>query len=429
MDVVTLVKFLNHYFNAGELRNLCVDLGIDYESLEGSSKSDKARELVLYCERHGLTDELIAACKRLRPRVTRTSESEQKIAPESKSVEVAHALTQLPYPLESPEGTMRPDSPFYVERSGDSVALRTIRRQGETITIKGPRQVGKSSLLMQVIDAADTAGKRIALLDFQRFGAAERADADTFFRQFCLALADELELDDRLDEHWRPGIGNIQRCSRYLDRYVLKEVAGPLLMALDEIDSIIDSSFRSDFFGMLRNWHNTRASKPIWRQLDMVLVTSTEPYQLVENLNQSPFNVGEVIELSDFSPEQIVDLNRRHGVPFTPEALNRLVALLGGHPFLVRLALYKVADGQLSADRLFATASTNGGPFDKHLQHHLRRLRERPELIVGMREVVQGRKCDPAVAERLQSAGLVQREGQKWVPRCQLYADYFRERL
>jgi hypothetical protein len=62
--------------------------------------------------------------------------------------------------LELPEGTMDAESQFYVERAGDAIALMTIQRQGVTLTIKGPRQMGKSSLLMRVMDAAIKAEKQ-----------------------------------------------------------------------------------------------------------------------------------------------------------------------------------------------------------------------------------------------------------------------------
>ena len=45
-------------FSDEELRDLCVDLGIDYESLPAQGKAGKARELVAYCERRGRIPEL-----------------------------------------------------------------------------------------------------------------------------------------------------------------------------------------------------------------------------------------------------------------------------------------------------------------------------------------------------------------------------------
>ena len=112
------------------------------------------------------------------------------------------------------------------------------------------------------------------------------------------------------------------------------------------METIFETAFRDDFFGMLRSWHNSRAT-PIWRQLDLVLVTSTEPYQLMGNLNQSPFNVGTQIELMDFTPEQVADLNHRHGSPLHPDQIPECMTLFGGQPYLVRRALYLVASGCL----------------------------------------------------------------------------------
>src|SRR5262245_25819369 len=89
-----------------------------------------------------------------------------------------------PARLEMPEGTMDPQSAFYVERTGDRIALEAIERQGVTITIIGPRQMGKSSLLIRTMEAAAKAGKRVAFLDFQLFDKSALTDAHTFFRQF-----------------------------------------------------------------------------------------------------------------------------------------------------------------------------------------------------------------------------------------------------
>jgi len=335
-----------------------------------------------------------------------------------------------PLRLEMPEGTMDPQSAFYVERAEDQVALEAIERQGVTITIKAPRQMGKSSLLMRLIEAAAKVGKRVAFLDFQLFDQAALTDADTFFRQFCTWLTDQLEIEDQVEAYWQMPLGNSQRCTRYVSRYLLKELGSPLVLAMDEVESVFDTNFRSDFFGMLRSWHNQRLAGSIWKQLDLALVTSTEPYQLIDNLNQSPFNVGEVIELADFSPEQVADLNRRHGSPLTLAQEQQLMALLRGHPYLVRRALYLVASQRISPADLFSQATEDRGPFGDHLRNHLFRLHGKADLIQGLRQVIRHHTCpDERVFFRLRGAGLVQREGREVWPRCQLYADFFRERL
>ena len=335
-----------------------------------------------------------------------------------------------PISLEMPEGTMDNESAFYVERPSDAIALKTIVQRGVTIAIKGPRQVGKSSLLIRTIEAAVNTGKRVAFLDFQLFEKAALTNAELFFRQFCIWLTDVLEMADRVDEYWNTPLGNSQRCTRYVGRYILKELGKPLVLAMDEVDKVFDADFRSDFFGMLRSWHNSRATTPIWKQLDLTLVTSTEPYQLIDDLNQSPFNVGQVIELGDFTPEQVVYLNHRHGLPLNSNEERQLIALLGGHPYLIRRALYLVASQRITTAELFANATTDRGPFGDHLRHHLSLLHHKTELIESLLQIIRQNTCsDKHIFWRLRGAGLVREEGRVILPRCQLYADYFRENL
>ncbi|MEM9769116.1 MAG: TIR domain-containing protein, partial [Cyanobacteria bacterium P01_D01_bin.71] len=72
--------------------------------------------------------------------------------------------TPMAQPLELPEGTMDGGSQFYVARSSDAIAIDTIQQQGVTITIKGPRQMGKSSLLIRVMNQARSLGKKVVFL-------------------------------------------------------------------------------------------------------------------------------------------------------------------------------------------------------------------------------------------------------------------------
>lgn len=69
VDLPQFRNLLVNSFNDGELRDLCFDLGIDYDSLPGSNKSDKARELISYAQRRGFLSQLLAACRKARPSV------------------------------------------------------------------------------------------------------------------------------------------------------------------------------------------------------------------------------------------------------------------------------------------------------------------------------------------------------------------------
>ncbi len=340
-------------------------------------------------------------------------------------------------PLDVPdEGTMGPTSQFYIERPTDAAALSTIARGGVTITIKGPRQMGKSSLLIRVVDAARTAGRSTALMDFQLLEQSTLETAEVFFRQFCVWLSYELEIDDGTAKYWNNPLGNSQRCTRYVARHLLPALKhnsggkGAAVLALDEVERIFDAPFRNDFFAMLRAWHNQRAINPLFRQLDLVLVTSTEPYQLVADLNQSPFNVGTTLELHDFSTDELRILNQRYGDPMDASELDKLMALLHGQPYLSRRALHLVANGSLDTAALFASASDNTGPFGDHLRYHLFRLYDQPDLVTSLLRVIREQHCpNERMYFRLHGAGLIRREADRVVPRCQVYADFFREHL
>lgn len=67
VNQLTLRRALDDGYNSDELRDLCFELGIDYEDLPGETQSAKARELVLYAKRHNLTAQLVALVMAARP--------------------------------------------------------------------------------------------------------------------------------------------------------------------------------------------------------------------------------------------------------------------------------------------------------------------------------------------------------------------------
>ena len=341
------------------------------------------------------------------------------------------ASSAQPVPLESPDqGTMALESRLYIRRVEDDRALRAVDAQEGTVIIKGARQMGKSSLLNRMISGAVDRDQRVIFLDFQLFDQPALENRERFFRQFCTFLADELELPNRLDEYWDVDLPLPKICTSYMGRYLLKGIEEPIVLAMDEVDRVLNTSFRSDFFGMLRGWHNKRAMSKLWRRFSQVLVISTEPYQLIEDLNQSPFNVGQTLRLQDFTAAQVAELNGRHGSPLGAGELDELMRLLAGHPYLVRRSLYLMATGEYTPASFFEAAGTDQGPFGGHLRRHLFRLKGKDNLTAGLQEILRNNACaDEQLVWRLEGAGLVKREGMRVLPRCELYTKYFRQHL
>lgn len=62
-------RMLARHFSENELRDLCLDLHVSYENIEGTTPDAKARELAGYMARRSQLGELIKRCVQLRPRV------------------------------------------------------------------------------------------------------------------------------------------------------------------------------------------------------------------------------------------------------------------------------------------------------------------------------------------------------------------------
>jgi hypothetical protein len=74
----TLTKTIRSRFSLSEIDDLCFELGILPEEIPGNTPQGKARELVLYCQRHGRLPELIQRVAELRPMTETTEPSNMK---------------------------------------------------------------------------------------------------------------------------------------------------------------------------------------------------------------------------------------------------------------------------------------------------------------------------------------------------------------
>lgn len=85
------------HFDVSELKTLCFDLEVDYESLGGaeSGRADKIRELILHCERRDCLSDLLAACQRQRPGVAWADLSQSKLTAEGRFILDAEQLRRI----------------------------------------------------------------------------------------------------------------------------------------------------------------------------------------------------------------------------------------------------------------------------------------------------------------------------------------------
>jgi hypothetical protein len=330
-------------------------------------------------------------------------------------------------------GTMSPSSRFYVYRQCDDDVHEEVQRDiGETVIIRAPRQMGKSSLLIRATQHAQERELNEAFIDLQLVDAQTLTDERAFYRWFARIVTRALKLDvSHIKSIWDDDISGVLLLTEYFEDYVLAELEhGQLLLIIDEVDRLLQSPFRSDFFGMLRNWHNNRSYNADWDRFTLMMAISTEPYMLIENLDQSPFNVGRVVMPEDFNVTQIKHLANEYRSRLSDADLERLHSFVGGHPFLTQTALFYLTRGNFSLSELIDTCLSDSSPFADHLRHFLFMLSQDEELEQAMYAITQGETdVHSYIVSRLQSAGLVRTSGSQPSPRCELYRHYFNRRL
>jgi len=334
--------------------------------------------------------------------------------------------------IEPPFGTMRPDSRFYIDREADDVCQQQITGPyAVTLFVEAPMQTGKSSLVRRVLhQARKEHNNQVAFIDFQKFTEQYFQKEEKFFVELCMMMGDALGVPEAIDQYWQGRRTSIVNCSRYVSDHIVPRLEGPLILAMDEVERMVSSPFRSNFFGMLRTWHNNRVYDESFAKMTLLISSSTDSYLLIDNPHQSPFNVATRVPLEDFSVDEVRELNERHDSPLTQSQVDDLMDLVNGHPFLTRVALYQLALEKIDMPTLLAQAVEDNGPFGDHLRHYLRRIVQQPELKQALVRICQQNTWEEKPAYiRLKEAGLIQKYGKEVVPRNKLYERYFEERL
>ncbi|MBD2255229.1 AAA-like domain-containing protein [Nostoc parmelioides] len=347
---------------------------------------------------------------------------------------------ERPLPVAEPElpvGQVGLASAFYIERPPiETRCYQEVLQPGALIRIKAPRQMGKTSLMARILYQAREQGYRTVTLSFQLASSEVFTSLDKFLRWFCACIGQSLRLSNQLADYWDDIFDSSYNTTTYFEDYLLAKTDSCVAIGLDEVDRIFSyPEIANDFFGLLRAWYEKAKygdySSDIWKKLRLVVVHSTEVY-IPMNINQSPFNVGLAIDLPEFSSEQVKDLAQRHRLDWKTDHIKQLINLVGGQPYLVRLAMYHITSNDITLAQLLQTAPTEAGPYSDHLRRHLWNLEQYPELGDAFSEVVATNKpveLKPTLAFKLYSMGMVKKEGNYVIPRCDLYRQYFQQRL
>ena len=334
--------------------------------------------------------------------------------------------------IEMPEGSVPLNSSFYIERLPQEAYCKAeISRPHALIRLKAPRQMGKTSMMMRLLHQAERQGDRTVYLSLEHAPEAAMSDADRFLHWFCASAALKAQHKFQQEDYTSltTMVGGTLGTQEYFESYLLPDLGVPLTIGLDAIDRLFDfPHLYTNFFSLLRSLHEAGKHTEILAKLRLIISHAAEVYVPLD-INQSPFNVGISIEVSEFTRDRVEVLAAKHQLNWQLDDCERLMSIIGGHPFLVRLAMFAVAHDRLDLNTLIDTASSRQGIFyQRHLARIETTLNSYPDLLAALANVLgsaEGAILSPRLKGRLEGLGLVKLNGEFIVPRCELYRQYF----
>jgi WD40 repeat protein len=209
-------------------------------------------------------------------------------------------------------GSLRVSAPSYINRQSD-LELYQALRAGELCYVFNSRQMGKSSLRVQVKHHLEQDGVRCAAVDMTSIGSDSVAPQQ-WYKGLVAALWRGLNLGKSSDlQAWwqqQEGISPVQSLQQFLEDIVFVKVPErAIAIFFDEIDSVLSLPFSSDdFFAFLRFCYNQRAENEQYKRLTFALFGVVTPADLIQQHNRTPFNVGRSVELCGFTLAEAMPL-------------------------------------------------------------------------------------------------------------------------
>jgi hypothetical protein len=335
-------------------------------------------------------------------------------------------------------GTVRSDSPSYVKRPADD-ELFDLALTGKFCHVLTPRQMGKSSLMVRTARHLEQQGVRTAIIDLTRIGLVT---IDQWYLNLLTELKENFKLSVDPDTWWQAhaSLGPIKCFTKFLRDVVLVEIEQQVVIFIDEIDTTLSLPFSDDFFAAIRAIYNARASDPEFNRLTLVLFGVATPSDLIEDRTRAPFNIGQGIDLDDFSRENTRALEKglRDIYPEQHEAIfSRIYHWTNGHPYLTQklcLAVVENGDGALPdvdelVDKLFLSDEARKESNLQFIQDSIQTSTRQRQLVALYRQVYTGEEVPEnersVVQNQLKLFGLVRVENGILKVRNEIYRHVF----
>jgi CHAT domain-containing protein len=428
--LVKLRRILDERLSDDELRTLCFDLGIEYDSLPSQGKTGKARELVSHCERHDRLGELVEVAKQARSDIGWDDIIRPRSVPAATDGVVSpQSLPENPYRYPGP---IRDPSGFYGRSREVRTALSQLRKV-QSVSLVGPRRIGKTSMLRYISDPLMLKKRGIDPAPFI-FVPIDCQQLSNYSRDQLLQLMLNQARVSINKAGFQVDIASYSSMSfsDFSDVLsILTQSGRKLIFLFDEFEYLgQNKNLDPGFFAGLRGIANN---------LDVAYVTASGStllkltYADHDVLGSPFFNIFSTIRIGLLEDSDaralITEPARAAGVQFSDTTVDYILSLTDHHPFFIQVACSHAFEiqsqqGSLTQRDYALLREPIEDDLTSHLQYTWDHLTGEEKRILLSLETAQDDPRNHAIIESLKNQCLVFQKDGRWVQLCGLWIEF-----
>lgn len=318
------------------------------------------------------------------------------------------------------------DPNWYIRREEEeNLAKFSLIYPSTPVVLQAPFLFGKTNLLQYLLDELRndaTEPATIATINLQLIPQESKSSIDMLLKEIATQLVlDLFQEQDWVEKTWRRFGGPLSKMADIMEDYILPRTKNRFVLAIDQADMIAEMCIKNDFFSMLRSW--VEECKDSWSRFRLIMAISASPTELVDNLRMSPFNISETIQLKDLEEHQVYELLQKFALNWSEEELLILRRAVGGHPYLLRVLMYRA---KITKTNLKDLLKDTTKLFDTYLSKYRKWLVANPKMFDELKFFKSGEYTsarDRELCRRMVKAGLLIEDKSLYRLRYELYKE------